>query len=93
MKKYDINEGKLEMVEASKSEASTGVGLGFLQVLGLIFITLKLCGVIDWSWWLVTLPIWIGLAIALFVIVAAVATVIALSLFSWVLRFTRNRKD
>jgi len=32
--------------------------IGFLGLLGLIFITLKLIGVIAWSWWLVTAPIW-----------------------------------
>lgn len=30
----------------------------FMGALALIFITLKLCSVIDWSWWLVTLPLW-----------------------------------
>lgn len=29
----------------------------FLVVLGLIFIVLKLCSVIAWSWWLVLLPL------------------------------------
>lgn len=32
--------------------------LGFLPVLGLIFIVLKLTGYIVWSWWLVTLPLY-----------------------------------
>lgn len=36
-------------------------GPSLLGLLGLIFITLKLCGVIDWSWWYVTMPFW-GLA-------------------------------
>jgi len=27
--------------------------------MGLIFITLKLCDVIDWSWWSVLAPYWI----------------------------------
>jgi hypothetical protein len=39
-----------------------GVSLGGL--LGVVFVTLKLCGVINWSWWLVTLPFWAGLAMA-----------------------------
>jgi len=26
--------------------------------LGLIFITLKLMGYIDWSWWWITFPFW-----------------------------------
>ena len=34
-------------------------------VLGVVFVVLKLCGVIAWSWWLVTLPFWIGLALFL----------------------------
>lgn len=30
--------------------------MGFLEILTLIFIVLKLFGVITWSWWLVVLP-------------------------------------
>ena len=44
-------------------------GLGFLQVLTLIFITLKLTEVITWSWWLVLAPLWVPLGIALVVII------------------------
>lgn len=33
----------------------------FTTGLLLIFITLKLCHVIDWSWWWVISPIWIPL--------------------------------
>lgn len=32
--------------------------IDFVTGLGLVFITLKLCAVIDWSWWLVLLPIY-----------------------------------
>lgn len=35
----------------------------FFTLLGLIFITLKLCGVITWSWWWVTAPLWGGFAL------------------------------
>ena len=35
-----------------------GGGISFLGLLGIIFITLKLCGVIEWSWWLVLLPLY-----------------------------------
>jgi hypothetical protein len=35
----------------------------FLSILFLIFLTLKLCNVITWSWWWVTAPLWAGLAI------------------------------
>lgn len=47
-------------------------GIGFTGALTLIFITLKLCGVINWSWLWVLSPIWIGWAVAL-VIIGAVA--------------------
>lgn len=40
--------------------------IGFLGLLGLVFIVLKLTNVIDWSWWLVTCPFWIGIALAIF---------------------------
>lgn len=47
--------------------------MSFLSVVGLMFIILKVIGVITWSWWLVLLPIiigaviWVTLSIALFV--------------------------
>jgi hypothetical protein len=36
-----------------------------LGLLGVLFVALKLTGVIDWSWWYVTMPFWGGLAILL----------------------------
>lgn len=33
-------------------------GMSVMSTLGVVFITLKLCGLIDWSWWWVTLPFW-----------------------------------
>lgn len=32
--------------------------IGIPGLLGVAFVVLKLCGVISWSWWLVTLPFW-----------------------------------
>lgn len=32
-------------------------GIGFLPLLAIVFITLKLTGYIAWSWWLVLLPL------------------------------------
>lgn len=42
----------------SNRETASG-GVGFLGVLTLIFIFLKLTGEITWSWWWVLAPIWI----------------------------------
>lgn len=50
--------------------------LGF--ILFLIFMTLKLIGIIDWSWFYVTLPLWIPAALYTFIItVLLIITVIA----------------
>jgi hypothetical protein len=42
------------------SEKSTAryPGIGFFTILFLIFLTLKLTGHIDWSWWWITAPLW-----------------------------------
>lgn len=45
-------------------------GVGFTGLLTLLFITLKLTGVIDWAWWLVLAPVWV--AAGLFIAVAVV---------------------
>ena len=39
--------------------------MSFLGLLAVLFIGLKLTNIIAWSWWLVLLPIWGPLAIAL----------------------------
>lgn len=48
-------------------------GIGFVGVLTILFIALKLCGVISWSWVWVLAPIWIEaliiVALILFVVV------------------------
>ena len=52
------------------SKVSSGVGVtGLLQV---AFIVLKLCKVINWSWWLVLLPTWIGLGLIAILLVVVV---------------------
>lgn len=38
-------------------------GVGVFGLLGILFVGLKLCDVINWSWWLVTLPFWGGTAL------------------------------
>lgn len=49
---------------SSSSDASSG-GIGFFGLLTIVFITLKLTGVIDWSWWWVLAPLWIPLALVI----------------------------
>ena len=37
--------------------------VSFMGLLAILFIGLKLTGFITWSWWLVTLPLWGGVAL------------------------------
>ena len=38
-------------------------GVSFVGLLTIVFIVLKLCNVIDWSWWFVLAPLWGPIAI------------------------------
>jgi hypothetical protein len=53
------------------SESSSSGGVGAAGLLGVLFVGLKLTGVIDWSWWWVTLPFWSGLAILVVILLIA----------------------
>ena len=44
-------------------------GLSFLDVLLVVFIALKIAKVIDWSWWLVLLPLWIQIGLVIIIII------------------------
>ena len=63
--------------ESGSTEMGSG-GIGVLTILGLIFITLKLCNVINWSWWYVTLPFW-GVAVGGLLVIAVVLGVLGVS--------------
>jgi hypothetical protein len=47
------------------SDSNSSGGVGFFGLMFLIFMTLKLTNVIDWSWWWVTAPLWGGVALLL----------------------------
>ena len=42
----------------NSSSSSSNGGVGFIGLLTIVFITLKLLGHIDWSWWWVLSPLW-----------------------------------
>ena len=41
-----------------KEKNSNPGGVGMTGLLQVAFIVLKLCGIIDWSWWWVLAPTW-----------------------------------
>lgn len=53
-------------------------GLSLSSVLTVVFVVLKLCGLIDWSWWWVLSPLWIsiGLVVVVILVVFIVSTII-----------------
>lgn len=50
---------------ASASASASSGGLGAFGLLGVVFVVLKLTGVIDWSWWWVTAPFWLPTTVVL----------------------------
>lgn len=48
-----------------KKENKQGLRFGALEVLAIVFVVLKLTGVVAWSWWIVLAPVLIPLAILL----------------------------
>lgn len=52
---------------ATENTSRSG-GIGFCGLLTIVFITLKLLGIITWSWWWVLSPIWIPICIVLAII-------------------------
>ena len=52
----------------STTKSNSGTGLSLSAVLFIVFLVLKLTNNIDWSWWWVTSPLWIPLALGLAIV-------------------------
>jgi uncharacterized membrane protein len=59
------------------TDKKTGCSVS-LPMITLILVILKLTGVIDWSWIWVTSPIWIPIALVLFILFVALGVVLIL---------------
>lgn len=64
----------------STSTTAVSGGVGPCFVIFIVFMILKLVGVINWSWWWVLAPLWIpiGIVIAVLVVIFAIALVAGL---------------
>ena len=51
----------------SESKSNSG-GIGFVGLLTILFIGLKLTGYIAWSWWWVLSPVWISAIVVILAI-------------------------
>ena len=56
---------------SNNNSNSSSSGIGVIGMLGILFVGLKLTGYINWSWWVITLPFWGGLAVVLLVVLIA----------------------
>ena len=65
-------------MENKNNTTTSKGGVGFCGLLTIVFIVLKLCGVIAWSWLWVLSPLWIsvGLIIIISLIVVLIASII-----------------
>lgn len=85
----------------SNAKANVTVNFPIFGAIGLILVILKLGGVAPvaaWSWWLVTMPFWIGIVIslvvaAIFGVVAAIFGIIALLIFLLAAIFDGKKKS
>ncbi len=59
-----------------KESTQTAIGISLPVVVFLIFLTLKLCKVITWSWWWVTSPLWIMAALTLAVLLISMVVLV-----------------
>lgn len=50
------------------SNGSSGGGIGFIGLLQIVFITLKLLGKISWSWGWVLSPMWISAIVVVLIL-------------------------
>lgn len=76
------------------TESTAGGGVGLNSLLFLLFLGLKLTDHIDWSWWWVTAPLWIPLAVVVglllfMLIIALIVALIGGDSFEW--RIGRRR--
>jgi len=61
----------------SNNNSNSSGRIGLFGLMFLIFMTLKLTGYINWSWWWVTAPLWGGFAL-IFIVILIVALIKAL---------------
>jgi hypothetical protein len=70
----DAEKKQLHLIKSNRnmSQKSNSSSFPILPLLGLVFVILKLCNIIDWSWWWVTLPFWVSPAIGFVYVITVV---------------------
>jgi hypothetical protein len=83
-----VSEKMLNNMENKMKRNETNIqGIGFAGLLTIVFITLKLTGVIEWGWVWVLSPLWISWA---FVLGIALMTLIVIGIHNVVRKFVKD---
>ena len=67
-------------------------GIDFSGLLFLLFLGLKLGGVIDWSWWFVFAPLWIPIVLFLLVLFLFLVGYGIIKVFQFLIELWRNKQ-
>tara|TARA_R110000737_G_C14624761_1_gene494612 strand:- start:38914 stop:39126 length:213 start_codon:yes stop_codon:yes gene_type:complete len=60
------------------------VSFPWALILFVVLLILKLANVVDWSWWIITLPLWVGIPLVLLIAVGALIFVgVAMLIEKW----------
>ena len=62
-------------------KSTVSIGGIFVPLLTILFITLKLTGKIEWSWWWVLAPLWIS-AVLFVVVIIIIVIIVLIAIFS-----------
>ena len=54
---------------SNSSSTRESFGVSIFGLLTVVFVVLKLCHVIDWSWWWILSPLWIPIAISIVILI------------------------
>lgn len=78
---------------SSKDLTTTSSGsIGICTVLFLIFLVLKLCNVINWSWWWVTAPLWLPFALVFAICLVVFLVGFCIGIFRYIINNMKGRK-
>ena len=72
-----------------QSDSNTSSGIGIPTVVLIVFIILKLVGVINWSWWWVLSPLWISIGLWLTVTIVIYG---GIAIAAWINKRKRGKK-
>ena len=76
----------LDIAKEVLKELRVNFNVNLTGILFIVFLVLKLTGVIEWSWWWVTAPLWCGVALWIVILVL----VLLILLITWIISEINN---